>query len=214
MIKLMCHRTVESMMIKDSILCNAEYHNRRLKYTCNVLFGGIAESKIPCVEYLIEIDNFPEMFRTGIVKCRLLYDVCDGQFNSRLEYAHYEKRCIMSLKLVAGSPEYSFKYTDRTALNKLMEYRAGCDDVIIVKNGLLTDASSANIVLLKDDRWFTPSEPLLKGTARARLLDEGIISEAVVSPKELVDFEGLRLINAMLPFNEQPIIPVSSIKGL
>jgi 4-amino-4-deoxychorismate lyase len=46
----------------------------------------------------------------------------------------------------------------------------GCDDIIIVRNGFVTDASYANLIFRKGDEWFTPATFLLAGTMRAFLL--------------------------------------------
>ena len=108
----------------------------------------------------------------------------------------------------------ALKYADRDELNRLYEMRGDCDDIIIVKNGMLTDASSANITFLKNGRWYTPAKPLLQGTARARMISEGKLSVLNITADNISDFEAVRLINAMLPFDNQPLIPVSSIKGM
>ena len=57
------------------------------------------------------------------------------------------------------------------------------DDILIVKNGLLTDTSIANIALYDGNDWYTPLHPLLKGTKRAELLDKGVLKEKEIKIK-------------------------------
>jgi 4-amino-4-deoxychorismate lyase len=96
--------------------------------------------------------------------------------------------------------DYRFKYADRRRLQSLFARRGDCDDVLIVRNGLLTDTSYCNIVLYDGQDWWTPDTPLLPGTARQRLLDEGLIRERRIRVEDLPRFEHIRLINAMLPW--------------
>ena len=37
------------------------------------------------------------------------------------------------------------------------------DEILITRNGLLTDTSIANIALFNGKEWHTPKHPLLKG---------------------------------------------------
>ena len=52
-----------------------------------------------------------------------------------------------------------------------------------MKQGLLTDTSIANIALSDGTHWYTPAHPLLKGTKRAALLEEGILQEKISDRK-------------------------------
>jgi 4-amino-4-deoxychorismate lyase len=129
-----------------------------------------------------------------------------------MEFAHYRPRKIQSLKLVKGNPDYSLKYADRSSLSALEAKKDNCDGVIIVRKGELTDTSFSNIAFLKKNIWFTPVHPLLAGTARAALIESGRLQEIVITPADISGYEGYRLINAMLPFDEQPVLHVETIK--
>ena len=63
-------------------------------------------------------------------------------------------------------PDYSFKFSNRKAIDDLLKFRNGCDDILIVRNGLITDTSYSNVVFRKDNMYFTPNFPLLNGTKR------------------------------------------------
>jgi len=72
------------------------------------------------------------------------------------------------------------------------------DDILIVRRGLLTDTSIANIALFDGKDWFTPKLPLLRGTCRTALIDSGIIKEKNIRPEELSSYSFVRLFNAMI----------------
>ncbi len=84
------------------------------------------------------------------------------------------------------------------------------DDILIVKQGLLTDTSIANIAFYNGTHWYTPAHPLLKGTKRAALLEEGILQEKDIRPENLSSFSTVRLFNAMIDWGELEL-PVRNI---
>jgi 4-amino-4-deoxychorismate lyase len=49
--------------------------------------------------------------------------------------------------------------------------------------------------------WLTPKTPLLNGTTRQRLLDDGKIVEAEIKVHELRRFTKVALLNAMIGFD-------------
>ena len=59
------------------------------------------------------------------------------------------------------------------------------DEVIIEKNGYLTDTTIANIAFFDGKQWFTPEKPLLKGTMRAKLIEEGFLQTKNIKSEEL-----------------------------
>jgi 4-amino-4-deoxychorismate lyase len=117
-------------------------------------------------------------------------------------YHEYKKREISSLKLVyCDDISYRFKSTCRDRLSELYALRDECDDVLIVKNSLITDTSIANIAFFDSIRWVTPASPLLKGTTREKLLREGKIFEENIHVDDLERFSKVALMNAMIDFD-------------
>jgi 4-amino-4-deoxychorismate lyase len=110
----------------------------------------------------------------------------------------------------ADSIQYEHKFLDRSCLDKLFETTLA-DDVLIVKNGLLTDTSFANIVFFDGDRWVTPSTPLLHGTKREYYLEIGRIKEVELTVDDLPRFQKAMLINAMLDLETGPSIEMKNI---
>ncbi|MCA1759522.1 MAG: aminotransferase class IV, partial [Bacteroidales bacterium] len=100
---------------------------------------------------------------------------------------------------------------DRERLNLLFEKRGICDDIIIVKNGCITDSSFANIVFFDGVKWWTPDTPLLPGTQRAKLLEENKIFECRITPKDISIYSKVGLINAMNDLNEMMQIAIRKI---
>lgn len=120
-------------------------------------------------------------------------------------------RQIHSLKVVCDDDiEYNYKSTDRSRLNALVEKKGCCDEIVIIKNGLVTDTSFTNIAIYDGTSWLTPKHPLLAGTKRACLLDRGAIKEADITINDLMRAKRLRLFNAMIDFGEREI-PISQV---
>jgi 4-amino-4-deoxychorismate lyase len=144
----------------------------------------------------------------GLYKCRVRY----GPNPEGVEIEPYRPRAIRTLRLLLDNHvNYAYKYEDRRALERLFAQRAGCDDILIVKNGHITDTSYSNIAFFDGRHWVTPERPLLAGTTRARLLAEGALSEAPLRPSDLPAFHAFRLLNAMLDWDDQPPQPIGGI---
>ena len=122
----------------------------------------------------------------------------------KVEYIPYHLRPVSSLRLVEmpDDADYHLKYADRSVLNALFERRDGADDVLAVRGGFITDMSIANVALWDGEQWHTPSRPLLKGTHRQFLIDNGMIAEREIKTDELSRYTKIRLFNAMIHFGE------------
>jgi 4-amino-4-deoxychorismate lyase len=142
-----------------------------------------------------------------LYKCRLVYDntMCQVTFTP------YSIKPVTRLKIIySNAIEYAHKYEDRTSLTEAFAQRGDCDDIIIIKNDFITDSYYANLILLDGSTWYTPSQPLLKGTYRQYLLDHGKIKEAAIHVEDVLAFSHIRLINALLRF-DGPELSVTQI---
>jgi len=185
---------LETIKAVDGELFHLNYHQQRLNET-------LGNKKI----LLAEILKPPT---SGLFRCRVVYNAR----NYRVSYHPYEKRIVQKLKLIFDDTiEYSRKYYDRSPLERLLEKKSFCDDILIVKNRLITDTSIANIALQYKNEWLTPREPLLYGTTRARLLDEKKIFEDDIAVEDLKKFKQMALMNAMIDFD---IIQNENIKEI
>ncbi len=127
-------------------------------------------------------------------RCRFIYDAHGVQ---HIEIVSTPRRIIRSLQLInADNFDYSHKFADRSHF-ELLSKNIKADDILIVKNGFLTDTTYANIVFKdKSGHWFTPSIPLLAGTKRAKLLAQNTIEAIDLRPNDISKFVEARLINA------------------
>lgn len=184
----------ETIKAVDSKLFYLQYHQERLEQT-------VGKSKI----ILKDILRPPAW---GMFRCKVVYD---GN-NYDVKYYPYEKKNIRTMKLVFDDEiEYEKKYYDRSKIDALVSQKAGCDDILIVKNALITDTSIANVAFKYNNEWITPKKPLLYGTTRARLLEEHKIYEDDISVEDLGKFQQVALMNAMIDFD---IIPNENIREI
>jgi 4-amino-4-deoxychorismate lyase len=190
----MC-RFIESIRVHNGVFQHPEYHNRRWNMTRHSFWSG---SPVWDVSDLVKI---PEHLKEGVYKCRIVYDEQIRQ----VDFQPYYPRRIQTLRLVCSDDvSYPYKFEDRSVLEDLLEQKGDADDILIVRDGFLTDTSFANIALYDGSRWYTPETYLLNGTCRQRLLDEGILAEASIGVTDLARFQAIRPINAMLIFEETP----------
>lgn len=186
----MC-RYIETIRIEKGRLRNIAYHDRRMNEVRREVWG--VDRSVSLETY---IDASPYEERT---RCRVTY----GRDVESVEFFPYQIRPVHSLQLVRGGQiEYRRKRADRSELNALFACRGEADDVLIVRGGLLTDTSIANIALGDGTGWYTPASPLLEGTQRACLMDAGMIRPLDIHADDLSRFQKIRLFNAMIDFGE------------
>ena len=195
-------RCIESIKLLDGNFSLLPYHNDRMNHTRKSLFD--TNLPIHLEEHLI----VPEYARRGLFKCRVVY----GRSIEHIEYIAYKRRNIQTLKLVHDDYiDYSFKFEDRSHLNRLFAQREGCDDIMIIKNARVTDTSYCNILFFDGRQWVTPLYPLLPGTRRQKLLDEKKIIAKEIFEKDIKSFTYFWLINALSEFNMLPPLPLQKI---
>jgi len=180
----------ETIRITDGIAHNLTYHNDRLNRTRRELWS--CDDTIDISDYLTDIPS------TGLYRAKLIYD--KNSLNTT--YYIYKAKIIHSISLLEANVEYSYKYTDRDTLDTLLDSQTSSDEIIISVDGLLTDTTIANIALRQHGIWYTPAKPLLRGTTRARLLDEGQIIARDIRSEDIASYDGLALMNAMIGFVE------------
>lgn len=117
-----------------------------------------------------------------------------------IEILPYWQRQIKKIKLINSSIIYDKKWLDRTQIDLLYQKRDDCDEILIIKDGYLSDTSIANVALLKNGRWLTPKKPLLHGTTRQRLLDEKSLKTADLTTQDLLKASAFAVLNAMVGF--------------
>lgn len=193
----MC-RFIETIRVENGSICNLAYHVRRMNETRRAFWGDVPALDL---EAVIPAEN-----TAGRMKCRVEY----GSGIGPVTISPYRMRPVASLSLVEDDTlDYVFKYADRSGLDRLFERRGEADDILLVRGGLLTDTSIANLALFDGSRWVTPACPLLRGTKRQELLDKGVIREEAVPSSSLGRFTQIALFNALIDFGEL-VLPVTS----
>ncbi|MEO1938214.1 MAG: aminotransferase class IV family protein [Sulfurimonas sp.] len=184
----MKHSFLETIKAIDGEVKYLEYHQKRYESVLNSL--GIKQ-----VHNLKELLNPP---KKGFYRCRVVYSI----ENVKVEYIPYKKRQIHQLKLLESNTiEYSRKYADRRELDALFLQKGEGDDILIIKNGFVSDTSIANLAFFNGEHWLTPKTPLLQGTTRARLLEEGKIFEKDIRVEDIYTYKKIALMNAMIDFD-------------
>lgn len=193
---------IETLRIDDGQVRNPQAHLRRMERTLREAFGG-GEGFLPDEEMI------PAHCRQGVVKCRIVY----GRRVERIDFAPYVPRKVGSLRLVEADEglDYHLKYADRSALEHLAERRDGCDEILIVQEGQITDTSYSNVALYDGRRYVTPEACLLPGTRREALLRAGILHKERITPDDMARFERVVLINAMLGLEENVSVPTDRV---
>jgi 4-amino-4-deoxychorismate lyase len=196
------YRLLETIKIKDGVMQNVFLHNQRMNNSRLMLFGK--DNFINLEEEIdLEDDDFD-----GIFKCRVLY----SNAIEIIEILPYQIKKINTLKMVIdNSISYDHKFEDRKEIANLYLKKENCDDVFIIKDGMVTDTSYCNIVFDTGNKLITPSTPLLKGVKRQQLLNEKIIEEQEIKQTDIKLFSKAFLINSMFDLDDKMEIAVKNI---
>ncbi len=181
------NKLLETIKIVNGMAPFLAFHNERLNHARQILFNAHDQ---------IDLNNFI-IAPSQSERCRVIY----SKTIEKVEYSHYKPRHFQTFKVIEDDNiAYDFKYVNRDNLNRLLRFKGQADDILIIKKGLVTDTSIANVAFLYEDKWLTPSTPLLKGTTRERFLKEKKIVEARITLQDLKHFSKMAIMNALLGF--------------
>ncbi len=178
---------LETIKCEDGIVHHLPYHQTR----CDTSRQKLYHSRDS-----LDLRALIKPPKKGLYRCRILYDV---EIHS-IEYIPYTAKTLKHFKIVSSSINYDFKYAKRDDFTRLLQQHNDVDEVIIEKNGYLTDITIANIALYDGTTWYTPSHPLLKGTMRQKLIDSGFLQTKEIKKETVHHYTHLALINAMIGF--------------
>ncbi len=180
---------IETILVKAGRARNLSYHQQRIDRTFRCFFS-------------VRPFRLESLLRTlpdeGTYRCRLTY----SKTVESLEFIPYSPVKKSKLLALESDLNYNYKFQERGRLQSLLEnaQKSGCDDALIVRNGLVTDTTIANIAFFDGRRWITPTLPLLRGTARARLLEARVIVPGRIGIEEVGRFSHFALMNALSGF--------------
>ena len=216
---------IETIRVADGVFMNLKYHQKRMDDTMMYLGG----KKISLESFLHDQHVLDEFHKTdngdvfrfsneisgttkNVLKVRVVYD---KEGIKEVSVAPYTVRSICSIKLVTcNSIDYSYKSVDRSKINELKEGAGDADEIIIVKNNLLTDTSYSNIALYDGVKWYTPKHPLLRGTMLQSLIDKGMLIERDIKAKDYFLYQKIALINAMMPLGTCEVLIKGPSEGI
>lgn len=195
---------IESIKIEDQEIFLLELHQKRV----DDIFAHFGkEGSID----LAKIYKHLEHDEDGLFKLRIVYSLDKKIRTQMIPYAIPE---IENFQLIENNSfDYSFKFEDRTELEK-MKTRSKAEEIIIVKNNHITDTSYSNLLFLKGKNWFTPTSYLLNGVQRQHLLRTKAIKETEITLQNIKEFSHFQIINALNDFDENFIYSIDRIINL
>ncbi len=193
---------LETIKVENGKLVNLPCHQERMdRARCEFL--GLKDSLL--LETILDV---PEYAEKGVYKCRVSYGASIGI----IEFIHHIPKRVKTLKLIIDNEiDYTYKYSDRSHLQRLLSLKGNCDDILIAKNGLISDTSFSNIVFSNGKNWFTPDQPLLKGTKRGTLLKTGKIKSKRIKTDDIQKYSTFALINALMDLDDGSNYPIENI---
>lgn len=188
----MC-RFLETIKLLDGNFFRLPLHQQRINRAFSECYP---KTKVPDLISIIQNSDFP---LNGLFKCRILFDENDF----KIEFEPYIRKEISSLQLINTDIQtFNYKPADRSAYQQAFKLRKNCDDVLLVRDGFITDSSFANIAFFDGVNWITPEIPLIYGVNRTSLLAEQKIVALPVNISDFSNFQSFRLFNAMIEFGE------------
>lgn len=191
----------ETIAIIDGNIQNIEYHQARYHNACRNYL------KNEPVLNLAEIINVPVKYQSGLVRCKVEYNSVEYQ----IQYFPYQAKRIEFFQLVqCENLNYQFKYTDREIFANLPI--STNSEVILLNDGKVSDCTIGNLLFLKNGKWFSPVDYLLKGTQLSRLLEKKRVELYRITADNLRDFEQVMMINALNPFDLARALPIQAVR--
>lgn len=179
----------ETLKIENGIILNLEQHNLRLNRTIRDNFYK---------KSVFDLFDFVKAPDHCTYRCKVIYDDNIQSIN----FLPYKERVFKSFKIIHSTINYPYKSVEREPINRLFAQKGLCDDIVIVKEGLISDTSIANIAVYDGTQWITPKKPLLFGTQRAKLLKDKLIIEKDIKIKDMKYIDRFAIINALIGFYE------------
>jgi 4-amino-4-deoxychorismate lyase len=192
----------ESIQVNDGLVCNLNQHQDRVNKTLKGF--DMPENTIE----LSEIINTISLPQNGLYKLRVSYGL-DGKYQHEIISYQYKNISNFAFVDIKGQC-YDFKFENRDWINDAL-LQSSSAEIIMHDAGFVKDSSYANIVFFDGKKWYTPAEPLLEGTQRAKLLKEGVIQAKAIHIDELDSFHSFKLINAMLDWDSAIVYSISLI---
>ncbi len=180
----------ETIRVENGKIFNIKFHNFRFNLTREKLFN---------LKNRLNLENFITPPKDNMLyRCKVIYSKEENI--ESIEYFNYKIKEFKTFKIKTINFNYKYKFINREDIDSLK--LDNFDDIIMVKNGFITDSSIANIAIFYNNSWLTPKTPLLYGVTRERLLREKKLKEANLKIEDLLKAEKFAIMNAMIDFKE------------
>ncbi|MDR3154641.1 MAG: hypothetical protein LBW85_10335 [Deltaproteobacteria bacterium] len=195
---------IENIKAENGEYFNLQGHAVRMDRTIRRFF------RHPFMQFSLQ-RLLPAPPHSGKSKLTVLYadDIISAEFSP------FEKPSISSLAMVdAGQFDYIFKSQNREPLQQILNF-AGTDEAIIVRNGFITNATTANLVFRDlSDALFTPLHYIHSGTKRELYVKSKVVTTYPIKHDQLESYRTVTLVNAMLDLEDDVTFPCSRIAPL
>jgi 4-amino-4-deoxychorismate lyase len=179
----------ESIRVNEGIVENVHFHQLRVNKTFKAFDASQNSLELDAIVQRLTIPA------EGLFKLRIAYGL-NGDYQA--ECLPYQYKLISTFALVnINGHRYDYKFSNRGWITEAL-MQSGKDEIIMHENGMIKDGSYTNMVFSDGTNWYTPQLPLLEGTQRAKLIEQGIIQPRPIQVKELEDFIQFRCINALI----------------
>ncbi|WP_101775691.1 aminotransferase class IV family protein [Pasteurella oralis] len=186
----------ETIAITNSKIQNLALHQQRYINSLKQFYG----------KNTLNIHDFSEIIQiqtaliqtqhAPLIRCRIDYNATELQ----VQYFAYQRKTYRTFQpVICDEIDYGLKYADRTYLNQLLQQKGDCDEIMIIKQGKVTDCTIGNLIFRQGEVWVTPDTPLFAGTQRAKLLAANKIQQRTILLEDIATFDEVRLINALNP---------------
>ena len=199
---------LETLRLEDGVFVDLEAHLSRM--------GGAAAHfafASPLLSAREALDTLRPAHSSGCWRVRLLASragVARAQAFALAPTPAPVRVRLAERALVGSTGEFvRFKTTQRAHYDAFAPAAADVFDTLLWnERGELTEFTRGNVALRMAGRWLTPplSSGLLPGIARARLLREGVIEEAVLMRDDLARAEGVAFFNSLRGWIEASVV--------
>jgi 4-amino-4-deoxychorismate lyase len=183
----------ESIKMLNGQMYLLDLHSARLNKTRKLFFENIKDIDL-ANELTIPCEMKLGLFKVKVVYAKYLESVRMDEYTIK---SHHKVKLLEKPGL-----EYHHKFLERKFLEGDLQNLSEMDDIIFLKNGILTDATYSNVALFDGKNWITPKDCLLEGVKRKALLVSGKIIEKRIGEVDLPDFQKIAFINAMRDFEK------------
>ena len=181
----------ESIRVDNGQIPLLNFHQERVDLSYSTVFKKVNTYNLQeCIE--------PFLKKEGTQKCRFIYD--DKKYRIEIiDYHLIEPKRIGWLKIDPNFT-YPFKYYDRSFFTRIKDSYSGFNEILLVKNDMITDSTYCNLIVYAKDNWIIPQTCLLNGVERTRIISEYNFAIEPITIDEFLSAKEYKLINAMRPF--------------